>query len=73
MKLPINIEELLGKRAVEGCLASCHPEFISEKVVLNKDFIKDFIKNVTTQVHNNKRLLPARRHGQSAQGPAATG
>lgn len=28
----------------------CHPEFISERVVLNKDFIKDFIKENSSQL-----------------------
>lgn len=28
----------------------CHPEFVKDRVILNKDFIKDFIKENRTQV-----------------------
>ena len=36
----------------------CHPEFIKEKVVLNKDFIKDFIKeNEAELTERQKEIL----------------
>lgn len=32
----------------------CHPEFIKEKVVLNKDFTKDCTKDRSVATHNTK-------------------
>lgn len=35
----------------------CHPEFIKEKVVLNKDFIKDFIKENRLQISERQEII----------------
>ena len=98
MKLPINIEELLGGRAVEDdrieyktgwnpdaiyrsiCafandfdetgdgyivmgvmekngFAFCHPEFVSEKVVLNKDVVKDVTKDSIHELTERQKVI----------------
>ena len=35
----------------------CHPEFIKEKVVLNKDFIKDFKKENRLQISERQEII----------------
>lgn len=36
---------------------SCHPEFVKDRVVLNKDFIKDFIKENRAQVSERQEKI----------------
>ena len=51
MRSPINIEELLsGHRSLFLIDIPCHPSFVNKQVVLNKDFIKDFIKANESQL-----------------------
>ena len=105
MKLPINIEKLLGGKAVEGSRIEyktgwnpdltegratgiptiqdeleangspkatietdeertyflidipCHPEFVSERVVLNKDFVKDFVKESGVELSERQAII----------------
>ena len=35
----------------------CHPEFVKDRVILNKDFIKDFIKENRTQVSERQEKI----------------
>jgi predicted HTH transcriptional regulator len=59
MRSPINIEELLsGHRSLFLIDIPCHPNFVNKQVVLNKDFIKDFIiRNRTQLTERQEKIL----------------